>query len=282
MTKLLITGASGMLGYDVCKLFSKQKDYQIFPFSHKELDITDIDLLERYLSDISPDVVINCAAYTKVDLCEEKRELAFKINRDGPYNLARLCSDLDVFLVHISTDYVFSGTKKRPYKEEDTTYPINVYGASKLAGERKILETFSEYLIIRTSWLFGINGPNFIKTILGLAHKLDTLKVVDDQRGRPTYTKDLAVGIKWLLEQGARGVFHVTNDGECSWYELAKFAIREKKIDVEVIPVDSTQFKRPAKRPSYSVLDTSKFKSTCKNNLRHWKEAVKDYLGYLD
>ena len=279
MSRVLVTGASGMLGYDVCKVFSKGSD--VFPFSHKELDITDEARIREVFKEIRPDIVINCAAYTQVDLCEEKKELAFKVNGQGVHNLSKMCDSFNAFLVHVSTDYVFSGKSKRPYKEDDDTSPINVYGASKLEGERKIQDTFDNYIIARTSWLFGKNGKNFIKTILELSKKLDVLRVVDDQIGRPTYTKDLAQGIKWLLDSGAKGIFHVANEGSCSWYELARFAIKEKGIDAKIIPVDSNEFKRPAKRPSYSVLDTTKFKTTCGRSLRHWEDAVRDYVSCL-
>ncbi len=268
-----------MLGRDVVSNFSA--DCDIHAFSRTDLDITDFRSCEKIFESIGPDVVINCAAYTKVDLCEQEENLAFKVNSEGPKNLASLCRNYNALMVHISTDYVFNGESKRPYKEDSPTAPINIYGKSKLAGEENVRDNCPQHLIIRTSWLFGHNGPNFIDTIIKLASTRDTLQVVDDQHGSPTYTRDLADAIRCLLKVNAIGTFHVTNSGSCSWYDLACFVLNRIGLDkIEVVPVDSSKFIRPARRPMYSVLDGSRLLSFCGHKLRSWQDAVSDYLKH--
>ena len=276
--RVVVTGAGGMLGRDVVKVLEEQ-GLDVTALSRKELDITEKGQCASLLKDIRPEIVINCAAFTKVDLCEEESTLAFDVNAKGPKNLADVCKEIGTKLVHISTDYVFDGTSSRPYKEDDQPNPLNIYGKSKLQGEEAVRKSDSDHLIVRTSWLFGKNGPNFIRTMLKLSREKELVQVVNDQRGRPTYTMDLARGIALLIEKGAFGTVNFANSGSCSWYELCCFVLEQAGIkNVKVVPVSSEVFKRPAKRPRYSVLDLSRFKAITGSSPRSWKEAVKGYL----
>ncbi|WP_235284331.1 dTDP-4-dehydrorhamnose reductase [Methanosarcina mazei] len=258
--KTLIIGSTGMLGSDLCKVFP-----DAVKLTHHDLDITDRDQVIESILEIKPDVVINAAAYTNVDGCEDNKELAFQVNGYGPGYIAEACARAGAKLVHFSTDYIFDGSKKE-YVESDIPDPINVYGDSKLLGEKKIIENMDNYRIVRISWLFGIHGKNFVETMLKLSGEMDTVKVVNDQFGKPTYTMDLASKVKEIIELDP-GIYHITNDGICSWYEFASSIIDN------VIPCTSEEFPRKAKRPKYSVLVNTKTEP-----MRHWKEALKDYL----
>ncbi|HHV23063.1 MAG: dTDP-4-dehydrorhamnose reductase [Methanosarcina sp.] len=258
--KTLIIGASGMLGSDLCKVFP-----DAVKLAHQDLDITDRKQVIESILKIKPDVVINAAAYTNVDGCEDNRELTFQVNGYGPGHIAEACSKVGAVLVHFSTDYVFDGSKKE-YVESDIPNPINVYGHSKLLGEKKIIENMDDYRIVRISWLFGIHGKNFVETMLKLSREKDTVRVVNDQFGKPTYTMDLATKIKEVIELEP-GIYHITNDGVCSCYEFASSIIDN------AIPCTSEEFPRKAKRPKYSVLVNTKTEL-----MRHWKEALEAYL----
>ncbi|WP_440953182.1 dTDP-4-dehydrorhamnose reductase [Methanococcoides sp. FTZ1] len=258
--KTVIIGAGGMLGTDLCKVFPNAVQ-----LTRKELDITKRDEVIQKIEKIGPDVVINAAAYTDVDGCEDNEDLAFAVNGYGPGYIAEACSNIGAKMVHFSTDYVFDGSKGE-YSEEDEPDPINVYGKSKFMGERKIIENLNDYLIIRISWLFGPNGNNFVENMLRLSEEMDTVKVVNDQFGKPTYTVDLARKTKEIIGIGP-GIYHITNEGVCSWYEFAS------EIIDNVVPCTSGEFPRRAKRPEYSVL-----KNTKTSPMRHWKEALNDYL----
>jgi dTDP-4-dehydrorhamnose reductase len=258
--KTLIIGSSGMLGSDLCKTFP-----DAVKLTHHDLDITDREQVIESILKIKPDVVINAAAYTNVDGCEDNKELAFQVNGYGPGYIAEACARAGAKLVHFSTDYVFDGSKKE-YVESDIPDPINVYGDSKLLGEKKIIENMDDYRIVRISWLFGIHGKNFVETMLKLSGEMDTVKVVNDQFGKPTYTMDLASKVKEIIGLDP-GIYHITNDGICSWYEFASSIINN------VIPCTSEEFPRKAKRPKYSVLVNTKAEP-----MRHWREALKDYL----
>ncbi|AKB79983.1 dTDP-4-dehydrorhamnose reductase [Methanosarcina horonobensis HB-1 = JCM 15518] len=258
--KTLIIGASGMLGSDLCKVFP-----DAIKLAHKNLDITDREQVIESVLKTKPDIVINAAAYTNVDGCEDNQELAFQVNGSGPGYIAEACSIVGAKLVHFSTDYVFDGSKKE-HMESDVPSPINVYGDSKLLGEKKIIENINDYRIVRISWLFGIHGENFVETMLRSSGEMDTVKVVNDQFGKPTYTMDLACKIREIIDLNPR-IYHITNDGICSWYEFA-FSI----ID-NVTPCTSEEFPRKAKRPKYSVLVNTKTEP-----MRHWREALKAYL----
>lgn len=258
--KTLIIGASGMLGFDLCKVFP-----EAVKLTHRELDITKRDQVLESIQKIKPDLVINAAAYTDVEGCEDKQELAFQVNGYGPGYIAEACNRIGSTLVHFSTDYVFDGSMTE-YIESDTPNPINVYGRSKLLGEQKIAEKTDDYRIIRISWLFGIHGKNFVDTILKLSGEMAEVKVVNDQFGKPTYALDLAHKIAAINELEI-GIYHMTNEGVCSWYEFASAFIDN------AVPCTSEEFPRKAKRPKYSVLLNTKTEP-----MRHWKEALKDYL----
>lgn len=275
--KIVLTGARGMLAADVIRTFSGP--FNLVCLGREDLDIIDRAKCLEMIARESPFAVINCAAFTKVDLCEKERELAMAVNAEGAGNLAHACREVDALLVQVSTDYVFDGRGKVPYKETDATAPLNVYGLSKLCGERYVAESGVDYIIVRTSWLYGEDGPNFVSTVLKLYDRDKELRIVDDQVGAPTYTADLAGGILSLMGSGARGIFHVTNQGICSWCDFARTILELSGRDAgRVVPVSSGEFKRPARRPSYSVLDNSRFHAETRAHLRHWRDALRSFL----
>ncbi|GBE01356.1 dTDP-4-dehydrorhamnose reductase [bacterium BMS3Bbin06] len=254
--RVVVTGAEGMLGSD---LLPKLKgEYDVIPFGREALDISDSDLVYRTISSVRPDILINCAAFTNVDLAEVQRERAFAVNGLGVFNLVKACSDFKIILCHVSTDYVFAGIGERPYSPFDPTAPINFYGGSKLAGEKYIQWFMKEYFIIRTSWLYGLRGNNFVKTILGLSRENEEIRVVSDQTGSPTWTENLAAGIRKVIESGVFGIHHVTDrtDGGISWYDFATEIVRLSGLGTRVVPVSTADFPTEARRPAYSVLDT--------------------------
>ena len=244
-----------------------------------DFDITVEDDCGCVIAECSPDVVINAAAYTNVDGCETDRERCFAVNAVGVKNIALACRGKGIRIVHFSTDYIFDGRKETPYVEEDEPAPLNVYGASKLEGER-FLQAFSDrWLLIRTAWLYGKNGKNFVKTILEKAAAVKTLDVVDDQIGAPTYSWDLAAAVQLLVEGGHEGLFHLTNRGRCSWHEFAcKIMQYAGKNDVTVRPIPSADLARPAVRPAWSVLSSRKFSEATGKTMRFWQIALQDYL----
>lgn len=262
--KVVILGSSGMLGSDLVKAYF---DHEVIAFSREELDITQKEDLEK-IRECKPDVVLNAAAYTAVDIAEIHEEVAFLVNADAVLSLAKLCEELSCTFIHFSTDYVFDG-KKEFYYEESVPKPLSVYGRSKAKGEEHTL-SHGGY-VIRTSWLYG-DGENFVKTILDLASKKNELTIVDDQIGSPTYTKDLAKATLGILEKES-GVYHVTNAGFCSWYDFANEIARLKHLKAKILPIPSSELKRPAKRPKRSVLKNTKIEP-----LRSWQEALAEYL----
>ena len=277
--KILITGSNGMLGHDLINALKERHD--LIPTTSKTLDITDKKQTIDYIRDKKPDIVINSAAYTDVDGCEENRELAYSVNGEGVRNLALACRDIDCPLVHISTDYVFDGSATEPIREDGAIGPISVYGKSKLEGEEAIQEILDKYFIIRTAWLYGINGRNFPKTMLELAENHPEITVVYDEVGTPTYTPDLAEGISRLIETDYYGIYHLTNSGSCSWCEFARYIFEIAGRDVKVIPVTASEFARPAPRPSYSVLDNSNWIEKGFKPLRSYKDAIKEYIELI-
>jgi dTDP-4-dehydrorhamnose reductase len=258
--KVMILGADGMLGHDLREVFS-----DAICFTHNELDITNRQLVIDAITENSPDIVINAAAYTKVDQAEDEFELAFEVNGYASGYIAEGCSRAGAKLIHYSTDYVFDGTKPE-YIESDKTNPINAYGRSKLLGEQQIAKNTDNYMIIRTSWLFGKYGRNFVDTMLRLSPQMEKVRVVNDQFGRPTYTTDLARKTAKIL-YGEPGIYHITNDGTCTWYEFASAVINN------TVPGTSEEYPTKAKRPRYSILANTKA-----TPMRHWKEALYDYL----
>lgn len=278
--KILIIGASGMLGHDLVRVLQESRHDLLTP-GHVELDITHQESARSYLSREKPQCVLLSAAYTRVDDCESHADLAWAVNADGPRNVALACRDTGARLIHLSTDYVFNGRKTSPYSVDDPTDPISVYGKTKLAGENHIKEVLPDHLIVRTSWLYGLNGRNFVETILKKAASVKELSVVNDQRGSPTYTKDLSEALAVLVNvKEARGIVNVTNSQDCTWCEFAQAILNVQGIaGVTVRPVTSEQYVTPAKRPANSILSPDRYMQLTGKTLRPWKEALKAYLA---
>lgn len=276
----LVVGSEGMLGKDLVSLLRASR-IETVGLDRPDIDIRYKDSVKEVVSRIKPSVVVNVAALTNVDGCETDVEEAFRVNGDGPGNLAEAARDLGAYLVHISTDYVFDGSKGSPYREDDPVCPLGVYARSKAEGERRLRDLLSDnHCIVRTQWLFGLHGHNFVETILRLASTHQTLTVVDDQHGTPTYTLDLASALKRLCELRYRGTIHVTNSGQTTWYDFAKEILREAGVTgVRVEPIPSTKLDRPAPRPAYAVLDNSRFAACTRAPLRPWQEALAHYLA---
>lgn len=275
----LVMGHKGMLGSQLYLILRKLYP-QTIGLDIEEIDIADQKQVEDVLSHFRPDVIINCAAYTRVDDCESNQELAFRVNGEGPRYLAQVAARLNARLVHMSTDYIFDGKKGSPYLEEDQPRPISVYGESKLRGDEAVRETLNDYLIVRTSWLFGVKGPNFVYAILSQAREGKTLKVVNDQVGSPTYAVDLARTIVKLLELNCQGIINFCNYGYCSWFDFARAILRLKGMSqVEVQPITSQQLNCPARRPRFSVLSLSRIKSVLGAYPRPWEAALAELLS---
>ena len=277
--KVLITGSNGMLGHDLEKVLKDK--HELILTTSKTLDITDKENTIDFIVKNNPDVVINSAAYTDVDGCETNQDLAYAVNGEGVRNLALACKEVDCPLVHVSTDYVFDGTARDPIEEDGEIGPISIYGKSKLKGEEAILEILDKYFILRTAWLYGINGKNFPKTMLELAKDHSEITVVYDEVGTPTYTPDLAYGISQIIETDFYGIYHLTNSGQGSWCEFARYIFEIADKDVKVIPVTASEFSRPAPRPSYSVLKNKKWIENGFEPLRSYKEAIKEYIELI-
>lgn len=275
--KILVTGSAGMLGSRVISLFKDR--FEVIGYDLSRLDITDPSMVGKIIGETRPDAVINCAAYTRVDDCETHRKEAFSINADGALNLAVACMEHDAKMVQISTDYVFDGTKGAPYLEEDMPNPLSVYARSKWEGEQAVRGRLENHLVVRTSWLYGENGPNFVDTMLRLAGEKDELRVVNDQKGCPTYTADLALAIEALIKADATGTYHVVNGEVCTWYEFAIEILRLRGIATPVVPILTKDFPRPAVRPHYSVMDTGKLLADTGIRMRPWREALKQFLN---
>lgn len=277
--KVLVTGADGMLGESLVKVLKDSHD--VVSVGKEYLDITDKDAVEKVLSSLTPEALINCAAYTNVDGCEYKKDIAFAVNAEGVKNLAETCCTRGIKLIHISTDYVFDGKKDGPYLEDDLVNPVNEYGRSKLKGEEYIRETLNDYLIVRSQWLHGKGGHNFVKTIIKLSKEKDSISIVNDQTGCPTYTDDLSRAIKTLMEKGCKGTYHAANSGSCTWYEFALEVFSIAKMDKKVIPIKTEESKRPAVRPANSVFDCGKLKRDVGFIFRPWQKALSERLASL-
>lgn len=277
--KVMIIGHKGMLGTDLMKCFEGQVN--LVGVDINDLDITNLDQTIQTLADVMPNVVINSAAYTDVDGCEQNLELAFKVNATGARNIAIACKRIGAAMVQISTDYVFDGKKGEAYKEFDRTNPLSIYGKSKLAGENYVKDILDKFYIVRTSWLYGMNGKNFVTTMLGLTTKMKELNVVNDQIGSPTYTPDLAQAILKLIQKPTYGTFNITNRGHCSWYQYAKEIFAIAGVDLKVNAITTEELNRPAPRPNYSVLDNFCWKLEGYAPLRTYTEALKEYMNKL-
>ena len=284
--KPLIIGSRGMLGQELSEIIRQNCPEAIYadinPSDNDiKIDITDKDSLFNLVNDVKPDVIFNCSAFTDVDGAEEKEEIANLINGYGAENLALAAKECGSLLVHISTDYVFAGDADKPYMPDDAVAPQGAYGRSKLLGEQLIQKSGCEWIIIRTAWLFGPKGKNFVETIVGFSKKRDNLKVVNDQRGCPTWAPDLAQCMFDIAQTAARGVFHFCNGPACTWYDLAKESIAQAGVECEVSPCTSEEFPRPAQRPAWSVLDCSSTYQAVGWKPRTWQEAVAVYIPQL-
>jgi len=275
--KVLIVGCLGMLGTDLMEEFSS--DCEVLGVDQKELDITHLDRCHNKVKDFRPDIIINSAALTRVDYCEAHAEEAFGANGTGAGNLAQAAATSGALLVHYSTDYVFDGLKTEAYLEEDVPHPQSVYGKSKLTGEELIRRHCPDHLIIRTSWLFGRNGPNFIRTIVNAARQGKPLRVINDQKGSPTYSKDVAAHTRRMIKAGCRSTYHLTNSGACTWYELAVQALKWAEIkDARIAPVSTPEYPLPAQRPANSVLANARLEREGLPSMRPWQAAAQEYV----
>lgn len=277
-TRVLVTGSAGMLGTELVPLF--RREFDVIPADLAEFDVRDSAAADAFVAEARPALVINCAAYTDVDGAESDPETAFDVNSGGAGNVAAAAERVGARLVHVSTDYVFDGACDRPYTEEDEPRPLGVYGRSKLAGERRVAEASSDALIVRTAWLYGHAGPNFIEKMLSLASSGGPLRVVDDQVGAPTYVRDLAGAMRELIAVGATGVVNATNRGWCTWFEFAREILDlAGHKDVPIEAVTSEEFPRPAPRPGYSVLSLARLVSLTGREPRSWQDALGEYLA---
>jgi len=293
--RILVTGATGMLGSEVCQellpdnevigIYLKNREMGAFPFKMILIDITDSSGISNVICQLSPEVVIHTAAYTDVDGCELDPDKAFLVNTQGTRNVALACKKCDAVMIYISTDYVFDGQANVPYTEDDVPHPINVYGQSKCEGEKEVTNILEKWFIVRTAWLFGIGGRNFVSTVLQLARQSQELKVVKDQFGSPSYCVDVAKQIRKMVVADAElesqnvisyGIYHVTNKGGCSRYEFAKEILKYHHNSVNIIPVVSGEFPRPAMRPRYTVLSS---KRLVEDSMHEWQYALREYLS---
>jgi dTDP-4-dehydrorhamnose reductase len=275
---IVLGGVTGLLGVPLTQAL-RHAGHAVLPTTRATLDPFDREAVRAAVAEFAADWIINTVAYTAVDKAEDEPDEAARLNRVLPGNLARVCLETGAGLVHYSTDFVFDGKKTSPYLETDPVSPQSVYGKTKLAGERAILETGLErYLILRTAWLFGPGKTNFVEKILGLAKTRDVLKVVHDQIGSPTSTLDLAANTTALLDAGGTGLFHLVNSGRASWCELASEAVSTAGINCEVLPITSADYPQKAKRPAYSVLDVGKFAQVVGYFPRPWVQALREYV----
>lgn len=295
--RILITGSNGQLGNELQKIVStgkaeigsvseEIKNAEVFAMDVDILDITNLEQVKKVLNEVKPDVVINCAAATNVDGCEANQDLAFKINSLGPRNLAMVAEELGAKIVQVSTDYVFSGVGEAPLKECDLVAPVSVYGKTKLLGEEFVRDFSTKYYIVRTAWLYGYVGHNFVYTMMKLGKDRDTLNVVNDQLGNPTHTNDLAYHILKLIQTEEYGVYHCTGKGECSWYNFASEIMKLSGRNCTVNPCTSEEYKsmypNSADRPAYSSLDNMMLRCTIGDEMRDWKDALKTFMDNVE
>ena len=278
--KTIIIGANGQLGSDIVEVFGNDN---VVPLTHSDIEITDTDFVNHVFKKFKPNKVINAAALSNVSECEKNPKKAFEINALGVRNLAIACREVGATLLHISTDYVFNGSKCTPYTENDLPNPLNVYGVVKLAGEHFIKAILEKHFIVRTSGLYGAHpcrskGGNFVDKVIAMSKRQKEIRVVYDEVLTPTYTRDLAIKIKELIETDKYGTYHITNRGECSWYEFAQAIFSFLKTNIKLIRIGQKEFMSSVKRPAYSVLANEKLKTIGIDTLRPWQEALKDYL----
>jgi dTDP-4-dehydrorhamnose reductase len=272
VSKVLVSGSGGQLGLELAALLPL-RGHEVVALSREHLDVAGFGAVRQALEEHSPEIVVNAAAYTNVDGCETEADLAYRVNALGPRNLAQLCEERGCDLLHVSTNYVFDGGSDRPYEPFDTPNPLSVYGRTKLAGEEYVRQLTNRWYVVRSAGVYG-TGHNFVRTMLRLGAEREVLKVKDDEFISPTYAVDLAEGIAEVIEGRHYGLYHLTNSGSCSWYEFAKEIFSLAGIDVEVIPVPGSEYPLPAARPANGVLSAPGGQT-----LRHWLEALEDYLG---
>lgn len=281
--KILLIGANGQLGSDIKKVFRKESDIDLVPLTDRDIDVTDDKGMESVIEAQDPDLIINTAAFVNVDLCEDEIELSFRVNAFSQKTICRLCRKIDCRYIVFGTDYVFDGNQRTPYKEEDKPGPINMYGISKLAGEQIVQYMLEKYYIIRVSGLYGVSGPvgkkyNFVDIIWERAQKGETLDVVDDQRLTPTSTWDVANKLLELIPLHGYGIYHMTNTGDCTWYEFAEEIVKLGDFKTELRRVKTGHFGEKAIRPGYSVLDNVRLREAGLKEMPHWKDALADYI----
>ena len=279
--RVFVTGVKGQLGYDVMNELEKQ-GLEGIGVDIDEMDIIDADQVNKVIKEAAPDAVIHCAAYTAVDAAEDNEEICRKVNAQGTENIAKVCEELDIKMMYISTDYVFNGQGERPWEPDDEREPLNVYGQTKYEGELAIEEHVKKFFTVRIAWVFGVNGKNFIKTMLNLGKTHDHLTVVNDQTGSPTYTYDLARLLVDMIQTDKYGRYHATNEGLCTWYEFACEIFKQAGMDVSVAPVSSDEYPAKAKRPSNSRMDKSKLTANGFQPLPTWQDALSRYLKEID
>ena len=282
MRRILVVGAKGMLGRDLATVLRSSPDFEVIGWDLDEIDIREeketVDKIER----LGPEIIVHLAANTNVDECESQVEQALAINAEGTRHVALGALKCQAKVVYLSTDYVFDGKKRAPYLEDDPSNPLNVYGLSKLKGEQYLQTLMEDTLIVRTQWLYGKFGRNFITSILRQAKEKEELQIVNDQVGSPTYTVDLSIVLSVLIGRNARGIFHVTNSGFCTWYDFGRAILEWSGVErVRMVPISSRELNRAAVRPSYSALSCEKLKREIGVSLRPWPEATKDYLKSL-
>jgi dTDP-4-dehydrorhamnose reductase len=279
--KILISGGTGQLGRDCTKVLAK--NHEVIPVGSKALDIADSTAVNAFVQDSRPDVILNCAAFTKVDDCETKKELAWKVNVEGPRNLAAAAETMGSRLIHISTDYVFDGKKPVPeyYTETDKTHPLSYYGLTKLEAEKAVAGETDRYTILRTAWMYGAEGQNFLKTMLKLAlgDPEKEIKVVNDQFGSPTWSYRLAEQIDRVMDADRSGIFHATSEGYCTWYELATAFLKEMQILNAFVPCTTEDYPTPAARPASSILENQRLKDAGLNVMRNWREDLIQFVS---
>ena len=275
--KIAVTGAGGMLGQALVPRL-ESRGHTVLGLARTDADVTSMESLAPPIDAFRPDWVAHLAAFTRVDECESRPEHAYLVNATGARNTARVAVECGAAVLAISTDYVFDGESRTPYREDAPVAPRSVYGASKWAGEEAVREVQPRHAVVRTSWLFGHGGPNFVDTMLRKARAGESLRVVDDQRGSPTWTQDLAEGLALLMESGHYGTFHCTNAGDCTWFDLAAHALQRAGLSVPLERTDTASFPRPARRPAYSVLDHQAFEAVTGHRMPHWHDAVDRYL----
>ncbi|MCX7771247.1 MAG: dTDP-4-dehydrorhamnose reductase [Proteobacteria bacterium] len=281
--KILVTGSGGMLAKQIIQYFKSEK-VDVIGLKKEELNITNTIQLKEKINQYNPDLIINCAGYTKVDMAELEKDRAFALNALAPYHLSDICRKNNIFLVHISTDYIFSGEKKEPYHPFDSPNPVNYYGITKLYGEHYIINSGCDYLIVRTSWLYGPEGNNFLTKILSSSEEKEEIEVVNDQYGAPTSTFTVAKYLLKLIEKEAHGIFHITEraGNGISWYTFAEKIIEVFDRKLKIIPVSTkNSIKRPAKRPEYSTLDISATEYFLGEKLPFWEVSLGDLRNYM-